>query len=215
MKNYKKPLLLLSISIALLFTTCVENHLLPNFGVISLTSDPIGAEIYLEDVNTGKVTPDSLIELLSNEYSITLKMIDFDDTIFSVQIGEGQHLSHDIFMSESNPEGEIKIISIPEGASIFINGENTGEVTPFTFKDLERGIYSFSLMLNLYDDSNFQIDLAKDEMIERNTRLIITGTAGGIIVNSNPSGANIYLDGFDTQQITPDTLNSTDSPCSN
>ena len=57
---------------------------------------------------------------------------------------------------------------------MYINGENTGERTPFTFSNLERGFYNITLKLNLYDDNEFLIDLAKD---------IAIGAASGLIAS--------------------------------
>jgi len=48
--------------------------------------------------------------------------------------------------------------------------------------------------------------LEKDEAIEKNTRMIIAGTAGSLFLNSRPEGASIILDNFNTGFVTPDTL---------
>lgn len=207
MKNNIKNLISTLLIGGFLLSTCVENHLLPDFAIISIFSDPVGAEIYLDGENTGKVTPDSLDELLGGNYNIELKYEEFKDTAFAIQIGENQNVSYDIFMKEIDPAGSITLRSDPSGAEIFLDGENTGQKTPAEFSDLERGIYQFALKLDLYDDSEFQISLDKDEIVEKNTRMIIAGTSGAIFVSSTPSGAKIFLDDFDTGLVTPDTLN--------
>ena len=97
MKNYFKLLAAFLLSIVLI--TCVENHVLPEFGKIFITSDPIGAEIFLNNENTGKVTPDSLFELLSDEYTISLKLNEFIDTTFTTSINENQRQNFDIFLT--------------------------------------------------------------------------------------------------------------------
>lgn len=206
MKNIPKKILFSFIVTTLILVTCVENHVLPSFGSIFITSDPIGAEIFLDGENTGKVTPDSLIELLSGSYTIQIKKQDFFDSTFVADVNENSNYNFNIIMKETKPQGEIVLTSEPSGAQIFLNDQNTGEKTPATFSNLERGKYNFRLSLELYDDFSFEINLAKDEKISRNVKLIIAGTAGGIFVTSNPSGANIILDDFDTGQITPDTL---------
>lgn len=189
-----------------MMVTCVENHLLPSFGTIFITSDPIGSEIYLNDENTGKVTPDSLTELLSGEYRINLLMNEFIDSSFIVDITENQNLQFDIFMREENPTGKIVLSSNPNGANIFINDVNTNQFTPATFSNLERGIYKVGLKLDLYEDIVFNVVLSKDESITKNTQMIIAGTSGSLFVTSTPSGANIYLDDFNTGKVTPDTI---------
>jgi hypothetical protein len=207
MKLLKKILpFFILLSLALIVSKCVENHVLPSFARLFITSDPPGAQIYLNDKNTGKVTPDSLVELISGDYTVTLKYPAFNDSSFIIQLEDNESFDLDVFLSESNPQGEITLTSDPSGANIKINNEETGEVTPATFANLERGTYEIELSLNLYDDIGFTIQLDKDEKVNKNTRMIISGTSGSIFVNSDPTGAQIFLDGFDTGLTTPDTL---------
>ncbi len=203
---------LIIIVLAFIFTACptapkkIEEIVGNSEGTIYITSDPVGAEIFLNDENTGKVTPDSLIELFSDEYSISLKLDEFIDSSFSVYVEDNQRLAFDIFLNEVHPNGKIILTSDPSGASISINGVNTGQLTPSTFSNLKRGQYNFSLNLNLYDESSFYINLTKDGTLEKNTRMNIAGTAGTLYITSNPTGASIFLDNFNTGLTTPDTL---------
>ena len=196
----------LIVVVSFILLTCVEDHVLPNFGSIFVTSDPIGAKIFLDDEDTGKVTPDSLVELLSGDYKISISMNEFFDTSFTADVNDGQLLNYNLFLKEENPDGEIQLTSVPSGAEIFINNSNTGETTPATFNNLERGAYQVKLTLDLYDDSEFTVQLSKDQKVEKNTRMIIAGTAGSLFITSNPTGAKIILDNFDTGEVTPDTI---------
>ena len=207
MKNFSKVIpLILSIFLALVMSTCVENHVLPSFAKLFISSDPSGAEIYLNDNNTGKVTPDSLVELLSGEYTVSLKYPMFNDSNITILLEDDQRLDLNVLLSESNPKGEITLTSEPSGANIVINNEETGEVTPATFSNLKRGTYEVQLTLNLYDNVSFTIELDRDEKVNKNTKMIIAGTSGSIYVDSDPQGAQIFLDDFNTGQFTPDTL---------
>jgi len=207
MKNHhNKILLFITIISALVLIKCTENHVLPTLGSIFVTSDPIGAEIHLDGENTGKVTPDSLVNLLSGDYTITLRMSEFNADSLSIKISDNETVPVDLFLSEENPEGEIQLTSLPSGAMIFLDGANTNLTTPATFSNLERGTYSFSLRLNLYENSNFDVNLEKDETVEKNTRMIIAGSSGNLFINSIPEGAKIFLDNFDTGLLTPDTI---------
>lgn len=196
---------ILGILFSLVLIKCVENHVLPSFGTIYVSTDPPGASIFLDDENTGKVTPDSLVEMLSGEYELSVSLNEFIDTTFNINLNDGQNLSYDIYLKEENPKGEIKLTSEPSGASVFINNINTGLTTPATLSNLERGEYLVKLSLDLYDDSEFTIQLDKDESVEKNTKMIIAGTAGSLFVTSNPTGANIFLDD-EFKGVTPDTI---------
>lgn len=207
MKNYlNKILLFTAIISSFVMIRCTENHVLPTLGTIFVTSDPLGAEIFLDGENTGKVTPDSLVDLLTGDYQITLKRNEFVDSSFTVNVNNTETRSFDLFLNESDPEGEISLTSSPSGVMIYLEGVNTNQTTPATFSNLERGTYNFSLRLNLYDNSNFEIVLDKDESVEKNTNMIIAGSSGSLFINSVPEGAKIYLDNFDTGLITPSTI---------
>ena len=59
-------------------------------GSIYLTSNPAGAQIWLDGVNTAQVTPDTVKNLDEGVYSVTLKLTDYNDTTFSISVTSGQ-----------------------------------------------------------------------------------------------------------------------------
>ena len=59
-------------------------------GNLFLTSNPAGAQIWIDGVNTSQVTPDTVKELDAAVYSVTLKLTDYNDTTFSVSVSSGQ-----------------------------------------------------------------------------------------------------------------------------
>ncbi|MCP5061509.1 MAG: PEGA domain-containing protein [Ignavibacteriae bacterium] len=201
-----KKIILAFIFLSLMFTTCIDEHILPNFGHVSITSDPVGAAIYKNGDNTGKITPANFDELLSGSYNFSLRLGSFIDTSFSVQLNEGQEYTQNIFLTETNPLGKIALTSIPSGAAIFSEGIDTEKRTPATFDKLQRGDFEFTLKYDLYENHKINVNLDKDETVEINTKLVIAGTAGSLIITSNPLGATIKLDGNITGSVTPDTL---------
>ena len=90
----KKLILLLIIPIAvLLITSCdtTETTDPPAAkGNLFLTSNPAGAEIWIDGSNTSQVTPDTVKDLDAAVYSVTLKLTDYNDTTFSVSVSSGQ-----------------------------------------------------------------------------------------------------------------------------
>ena len=71
-------------------------------GNIFVTSNPAGAEIWLGGVNTSQVTPDTIKNLEEGTYNVTLKLIDYNDTTFSVIVTAGQtsNLTNVVLVSE-------------------------------------------------------------------------------------------------------------------
>lgn len=69
-------------------------------GFASISSSPDGAQIFLNGNNSGKVTPDS-IELDPGTYTITLKLSEYFDTTFSVNVVVNQVTEKNITLNTS------------------------------------------------------------------------------------------------------------------
>jgi ligand-binding sensor domain-containing protein len=105
-------------------------------------------------------------------------------------------------------QGIIKINSIPNGSTIYLNGRITGRVTPDSLTYLESGSYQISLRRKYYKDTSVVINLGRDERQEVVIDYLSNPSMyGNIILRTNPTGANILLDdSLLTNKITPDTL---------
>ncbi|MFA5001382.1 MAG: PEGA domain-containing protein [Methanolinea sp.] len=62
----------------------------------------------------------------------------------------GQKISEILIYSQEEPTGGIEVTSTPAGADIILDGEETGEMTPFTFTDLAAGSYSINVQKEGY-----------------------------------------------------------------
>ncbi|MGE5457627.1 MAG: PEGA domain-containing protein [Methanococcaceae archaeon] len=97
--------------------------------------------------------------------------------------------------------------SEPSGAKIFLNGKNTGKITPDSIKWLHTGDYKIILSLYGYFDTSF---IAKMTDAGK-SRFKIKFTPNDIILSriyceTMPTRAAIYLNGAFTGKFTPDTL---------
>ena len=59
-------------------------------GKVYINSFPSGAEIFFENNQTGRVTPDSLTNLLPGNYTIKLHLVGYSDEIINVKVAAGQ-----------------------------------------------------------------------------------------------------------------------------
>jgi hypothetical protein len=114
---------------------------------------------------------------------------------------------------------QITVSSVPDGASILVNGQPSSHSTPYTFRGLDRGVYSFrvkqdgfvvkpeSIAVTLTTD--FQRELAAFELAPDPTlpqpvlTISTTPLAAGIHVNGNPAGVGkaTVTPGFGTHRI--------------
>ncbi len=99
---------------------------------------------------------------------------------------------------------KLTVVSNPSGAAIFLDGADSGEITPHTFAALDNGTYEVSVVLDGFVSSpgSELVDLAP--LAERELSFTLAQT--GLQISSDPPGAAIFLDGDDTGELTPATL---------
>jgi len=62
-------------------------------GSVYIQSSPVGAEIWVDGVDSNKVTPDTVLNLSAGSHSITLKLNDYKDTTVTVTVTAGEMTS--------------------------------------------------------------------------------------------------------------------------
>lgn len=123
----------------------------PTTGAIDVTSTPSGAAIFLNDEDTGRVTPNAFVELQAGPYEVKLVLPQYEDWVRTVTVTAGSSTAVRAILV-GPLVGAIDVSSTPSGASIFLNGTNTGRLTPSTITDLAPGPYEVKLLLRNYDD---------------------------------------------------------------
>jgi hypothetical protein len=77
----------------LIFASCREDVIEPvetaKFGKLILNSNPAGAEIIFDNFKTGKITPDSLVNIQPGNYTVKLNYFGFEE-LRSISIVPGQ-----------------------------------------------------------------------------------------------------------------------------
>lgn len=66
----------------------------------------------------------------------------------------GMYISEILIYSQAEPAGSIEITSTPTGAEIILDGDETGEVTPFTLKEIPAGSHTVSVWKEGYLSSD-------------------------------------------------------------
>jgi hypothetical protein len=107
-------------------------------------------------------------------------------------------------------KGTINITSTPTGAQIWLDGDNTGQVTPATI-EATAGFHDITLKLAGYSDiilSHLSVTAGKETLITEGTTF---KTLGSLTIESEPAGAEIWLNGSNSGQVTPATIGSLQS----
>jgi hypothetical protein len=109
--------------------------------------------------------------------------------------------------NEPPTPGELVVTSQPSGATVFLDGVQQG-ITPLTIADLDGGMYTVAVDLT---DIVFRPGEREIEVFYgRSTTAHFQTDAGILVVESEPAGAAILLDGSDTGEVTPHTFSELD-----
>lgn len=106
--------------------------------------------------------------------------------------------------SEPIPQnGKLFVNSDPPGSFIYLNGKNTGNITPDTINWLDEETYLLTLKRKLFKDFSIAIKINTDSL---NTFFLdyhkVSGILGNIYLDSSPRDADIYLNGVFTGKKT-------------
>ncbi len=105
--------------------------------------------------------------------------------------------------------GFIRLESSPSGAKIYMNGTNTGKVTPDSIRFLYEGEYKILLRLAGWKDTLLTVNVTNGEKENLFVNFKVNPSMyGAIKLTSYPTGASIILDDSATGQITPAILYS-------
>lgn len=136
-------------------------------------SDPPGAQIFLDGINSNKVTP-SLISYLKkgfHNYKLQLANNVIEDSFY---ISPGQLI--DIYRNFNSllPKGSIYVSTNPLGAQIWVDSQNTGKVTPDSVTGLSAGSHSVKLTLSGYKDTTFTVNVVANQQTVKQITLVST-----------------------------------------
>jgi len=146
-------------------------------GALKVVTTPPGAKIFFDGKDTGKVSPATFEDLpLSQTYSVKLMMDKFRPveepvTIYSIEPKEFNKKLEEILFAP------IRVTSVPAGAHIFLNSNDTGLNTPASLPEQEVGKrYTIRLAKQGFQDVNRSIDLADKAGVAVQERLIAEKT---------------------------------------
>lgn len=103
-------------------------------------------------------------------------------------------------------KGGISITSLPDGSSVFINGEEVGK-TPYENNDLKTAEYQIKLMAGeAVWQGKVQVNSGTQTIVNRELAASVASSSGevftlrkgqGVVVASTPTGAKVEIDGKD------------------
>ncbi len=122
-------------------------------GSMNVSSSPAGVKIFVNDVDTGKVTPALITGIQEGPISIKLVKAGFVDIFDTAEILAGQTTAKAYTMNVVIEKGSLNISSMPTGAYIVLDDIPLKIVTPQIVPVLP-GRHIIKLVLSGYEDVN-------------------------------------------------------------
>lgn len=172
MKSFKYVMVLCSM---LVFSSCIDEQVIVDntpkpLGMIVISSVPPGAQIFFLGTDIKKITPDSIGNLESGVFDVTLKLNGYRDTTIFVTVLNNHRTTKQVTLSEL-AVGSIHVASDPQGAQIYLAGKNTNKVTPDSLVNINPGIYDLSLHLSGFRDTSITVAVEKRKVALTNVML--------------------------------------------
>lgn len=135
----------------------------PTTGQISVTSDPVGATVFIGEVEQG-ITPMIIADLPFGKHTVKLQLKGYQDLQQEVEItAETSSLNVPVTLEKAVPQvGTLVIESTPPGAAIIINKKVVG-VTPKTMTNMKASKYTVLLKLDGHEDYTGTVRVKTDE----------------------------------------------------
>jgi hypothetical protein len=148
------------------------------------------------------LTPCSFNDLTPDRYSLEVRKDGYQPVQTALQVKQGGVADQTLSL-ESLAKG-LYITSDPPGADVFINGAKQSGQTPVTLP-LAAGQYNLVLRLQGYDPYVGGVQVKENVQTQLNTKLNERSHnhIAWAQVNSDPAGAEIFVDGNSTGSFTP------------
>lgn len=164
-------------------TVFIDAEMVPllTIGSIEITSTPSGAEVFIDNVNTSKTTPASVMNLATGSHSYKLVLMGYQDSMGVFDITAGKVTPVDVILKAIIPTtGTLVIKSDPPNAKVFIDGDDVGKVTPAIIKDLTAESHTYLLKLAEYKDAGAVISITAGftKTVNVNLEQIVTPPSG-------------------------------------
>lgn len=198
----------------------VVTSALPTFGEISVNSDPEGAQFQLDGRSDARfVTPATIGQLSPGRHTVTYSKAGYRSESVATEVVAGSRAT--VMTRLSHQGGTVSISSVPAGGSIFVDGRDTGKVTPAQMS-VPSGQHAISVKTVGYLEYSSSVTLADGQSqslaptlvpLARVTEIKLKkgGLFGGrgdknmgtVSVRTNPAGAVVMVNGQLAPKATP------------
>ena len=158
-------------------------------GAMWVTSDPSAAAIYVDGDTLAEVTPHQISDLSPGMHRVEVAKVGYVRADSSVEVFSDSTVT--IRMTLVEQRGTVLVQSDPPGVEVYVDGRRHG-VTPRPIP-LVVGTHSFRLAMEGYREKTFETEVVADSTVEIPVAKL-QKVFGGMVVRSDPPGAEVYVD---------------------
>ena len=172
---------------------------------LQVSSIPAGARIIVDGKATGFRSPTSF-PLPAGAHRITLSLAGHRNTEESVRLEPGDTLRVEAVLTPL-AAGSLGVGSVPDGATILVDGVPFGQRTPALIPQLVIGTHTVQLRLAGFEDWSQAVVVTQNRAMTLLAHLAVSRShCGTLAVQSQPPRAAIFIDGSPTGRFTPERL---------
>ncbi len=157
---------------------------------VSISSSPSGATLSVDGKPSG--TTPATLWLLPGSHIARFSLRGAPDTF--VDFAVEQTASAEVIAKLPSPSAPVLLLSNPSGATVERNGKTLG-TTPILLPEETPGSHSFTFSANGYRKQTLELNLVGGSPARLEATLV--SSSASVHVTSEPSGANILVNGFD------------------
>jgi len=173
--------------------------------LLQVRTTPAGAHIIVDGKSTGFRSPTSF-PLPAGAHRITLSLAGHQNVEESVRLGAGDTLRVEAILTPL-ASGSLGISSVPDSATILIDGVAFDRRTPAVIPQLAVGTHTVQLQLKGFEDWSQAVVITPNRAMGIRAKLTPSrDSCGSLMVQSHPPRAAIFLDGVPTGKATPQRL---------
>jgi formylglycine-generating enzyme required for sulfatase activity len=170
-------------------TQTFKPQLVPGWGVVTVTSEPAGAQLLVNGEPRG-VTPIEA-EIMAGAHPVELRLEGFKPWTTDIQVKANEPMTLGP-VKLGLPDGRLTVRSDPPGASVSVAGVYRGQ-TPIELELRPDLGHSIVLTRSGYEAVTRQVSLSPGE--QRTLAVPLSGVFGEVAVRAQPADAQLYVDG--------------------
>lgn len=175
-------------------------------GGVSITSNPPGADIYIDGSYRGE-TPATVGGLSPGTYTLMLRKAGYLEASDKISITPGVGAISQVTLKKYQPGpalGSIEVVSEPPGVFVYLDGTFQGVThfgKPLDLTGVKTGSHTLMLELTDYEPVSQEILITDGSIFPVIARMktkpntSVPDSTGELYIDSSPSGADVYLDG--------------------